>query len=171
MKLHGLAHRKWDLAFGIYVRADLQLEVPLKYCRMQGATDMKFCGEVLQQRYLTETLDELNFILDGCESWRDKSGCINQWLSEYWLHNWINDLNEQAGLAPSYEDVFEKYKELRTQRGLSNDKYTSQDTRRKWVHRYMQRWSALRTSIVTHEAENHTDIVRKAPCSHTPKLV
>ena len=32
-------------------------------------------------------------------------------------------------------------------------------------------WSAMRSSIVTHEAENHTDIVRKVPCSNKPKLV
>ena len=59
---HILTQRAWDIAFGIYVTAELNMEPALLYCSMCGAVDKAYTKEVLQRRYLAEDLEELQLI-------------------------------------------------------------------------------------------------------------
>ena len=59
---HFLTQRAWDIAFGIYVTAELNMELALVYCSMCGAVDIAYSKDVLQRRYLAEDLEELHWI-------------------------------------------------------------------------------------------------------------
>ena len=56
---HILTQRAWDIAFGIYVTAELNMEPALLYCSMCGAVDKAYTKDVLQRRYLAEDDEEL----------------------------------------------------------------------------------------------------------------
>ena len=93
--------------------------------------------------------------------WRKIRSMVNQWLVEFYLNEWINKINHTAGVAPSFDSVFEKYRCLRQETNMPEDRYDRYDSRKKWVQRYMQKWSASRKSIVTHEANSTAEVVKK----------
>ena len=53
---------KIDMAFGIYVMAELNITVPLVYCRMVGARNMPRYNGILEARYLRERVEDMNEI-------------------------------------------------------------------------------------------------------------
>ena len=67
---HFLTQRAWDIAFGIYVTAELNMEPALLYCSMCGAVDKAYTKDVLQRRYLAEDLEELQLIAQPRYNWK-----------------------------------------------------------------------------------------------------
>ena len=51
---------KIDMAFGIYVLAELNITVALVYCRMVGARNMQKYHGILEARYLLERVEDIN---------------------------------------------------------------------------------------------------------------
>ena len=123
MSLHGLSRLSWDIAFGVYVQANAQATPALAYCRLRGADNMPFCKEVLERRFLAEDLETINSIVDAKGDWSTKNKGIQQHLVEYQVHEWISQINLTNGVAPSYEDVFDKYKEVRQKVGMDPPNY------------------------------------------------
>ena len=161
MTLHGMSLRSWDTAFAIYVTAGVLIDVAVLYCLMQGADNAELCREVLELRYLSEPLDTLNAILDGTGPWQRVKGCVDDWLVEHRLHEWIRVMNEIVGVAPSYESVFCHYKTLCTHRSDLDSIYLKPESRRKWVQRFMAKWQSSRGCIHSHEAESQQAVAGK----------
>ena len=163
MAVHILTDRQWHIAFGIYVLSDLNLKDAVTYCCMQGLVDKHYCKEVLEQRYLSESVDEINSILDEAHNWKDLRSDINKWLAEKTLYEWVQNINETTAVAPSYELVYEQFNRIRTDYKLNCDGGSAYGCRKKWVHRWMARWKATRAAMVSHEGNSSTEIVQKAP--------
>ena len=87
--LHGLTMKKWDIAFSIYVSCDLNMKVALDYCLMNGADNAGTCQEVLECRYLAESVSTINDIQDAGHDWRGTRATMQAWLVEYSLNKWI----------------------------------------------------------------------------------
>jgi hypothetical protein len=170
-----LSELKLDIAFGIYVMSNLKMDVALLYCRMNGADDLAMHRRHLENRYLAEDVEEIVNVEGALGKWRKIRSTVNQWLVEYNLNEWINKINHTAGVAPSFDSVFEKYRCLRQETNMPEDRYDRYDCRKKWVQRYMQKWSASRKSIVTHEANSTAEVVKKVRTrknhkkKHTPE--
>ena len=152
---------KLDMAFGIYVLAELNITAALVYCRMVGARDMQKCHGILEARYLLERVEDINEIHLSTGRWKNLRPHIDQWLVEYSLNLWIEKMNVNIGLAPAYDSVFEKYRALREEKNMDDIKYDRGDLRKTWVKRYMQKWASTRTTITTHEADSGVDVVTK----------
>ena len=161
MAVHLLHERQWHIAFGIYVLSDLNLNDAVTYCCMQGLVDRRYCKEVLEQRYLLETVEEINSILDEEHDWRDLRPDINKWLAERALYEWVQIVNQRAGVAPSYETLFEEYSRIRADYKLSCDGCTAHASKKKWVSRWMARWKLTRNTLVSHEGNSAQAIVQK----------
>ena len=84
---------------------------------------MPFCKEVLERRFLAEDLETINSIVDAKGDWSTKNKGIQQHLVEYQVNEWISQINLTNGVAPSYEDVFDKYKEVREKVGMDPPNY------------------------------------------------
>ena len=123
---------------------------------------MPFCKEVLERRFLAEDLETINSIVDAKGDWSTKNKEIQQHLVEYQVHEWISQINLTNGVAPSYEDVFDKYKEVREKVGMDPPNYEEYRNRKKWVQRFMQKWKSTRGTLQIHEAENETEVKTKA---------
>ena len=162
MNWDSLTVRKWNVAFAIYVIAGLIIDAALAYCSKHGADDLHFCREVLQLRYLAESVDNINAILEGGGVWLHIKACANEWIAEYKLDQWLTSVNESIGVAPSFESVFAKYTSLSANHADQDSSHSSLDRRRKWVQRFMAKWQASRGSIHSHEAESVSEVVRKA---------
>ena len=121
MAVHLLHQRPWRTAFGIYVLSDLNLNDAMTYCCMQGPVDQLYCKKVLEQRYLLETVEEINSILDEEHDWRGLRSDINKWLAEHTVYEWVQDRNERAAVVPSYETVYEEFTRIRADYRLSGD--------------------------------------------------
>ena len=67
---HFLTERAWDIACGIYVTAELNMELALVYCSMCGAVDIAYSKDVLERRYLAEDLEELHLIAQPWYNWK-----------------------------------------------------------------------------------------------------
>ena len=161
MAATGLTTGTWDVAFGIYVMGGLDVEVTLKYCLHHGAKNLLYCQEVIEQRYLLENVTNISAILDGQGHWETLQTFIRQWLLESSLNKWIANMNLKAGVAPSYEAVFDKYRALRAENKMAPTSYGSYASRKTWVQRFMSKWHATRGIVVTHEAEDSRAVVRK----------
>ena len=122
---HFLTQRAWDIAFGIYVTAELKMELALVYCSMCGAVDMAYSKDVLERRYLAEDLEELHLIAQPLYNWKSLRDPITTWLVQYSVHQWIARINETTGAAPSFDSVFEEYARLRLERGYLCVRYES----------------------------------------------
>lgn len=107
---------KIDMAFGIYVLAELDITVALVYCRMVGATSMQRYTAILEARYLLERVEDINEIHLAMGRWKDLRPHIDKWLVEYSLNMWIENMNVNIGIAPAYDSVFEKYRALREEK-------------------------------------------------------
>ena len=162
MSGHGLSQYCWDIAFGIYVQANTRAVPALAYCSKNGATNLTVCREVLERRFLAESVEYINSIVDMKGIWLQHGALIQTFLVEYRLHEWIDAMNTDTGVAPSYQDVFDKYRELREDMKMPPVNYAAYRDRRKWVSRFMTKWSATRRALVTHEAENAEIVTRKA---------
>ena len=160
---HILTQRAWDIAFGIYVTAELNMEPALLYCSMCGAVDKAYTKDVLQRRYLAEDVEELQLMAQPRCNWKNLRYQITTWLVQYSVHQWIARMNDNTGVAPSFDSAFEEYARLRLQRGYPCVGYESYPARKTWVQRFMVRWSSSRASIVTHEASSSEEIVQKVP--------
>ena len=163
MKLNGLTVQKWDVAFGIYVATGLLMDVALAYCSMQGAGNASVAREVLELRYLAESVTVLTDVQQGFGHWKLIKDKVDHWLTEFRLHEWVSDLNARLGVAPAYETVFAHYRSLCQHAGHKEVQYESADSRRKWAQRYMTRWQSVRSGITTHEADSAQAVVDKAP--------
>ena len=161
MALQGLTVQKWDIAFAIYVTAGVMIDVALLYCTMQGMENLTFCREVLELRYLAEPVQCINSILAGTDHWRHLKCYVDEWLIEHRLMQWITTMNEDSGIAPSFECVFSHYATLCTNPSKLQFRYQNAVDRRKWVKRFMHKWESFRGSIPSHEAENRDDVVTK----------
>ena len=161
MTLHGMSLRSWDTGFAIYVTAGVLIDVAVLYCLMQGADNTELCREVLELRYLSEPLDTLNAILDGAGPWQHVKGCVDDWLVEHRLNEWIGVMNEVVGVAPSYESVFSHYRTLCTHRSDLDSIYLKPESRRKRVQRFMAKWESSRGRIHSHEAESQQAVATK----------
>ena len=160
---HFLTQRAWDIAFGMHVTAELNMEPALLYCSMCGAVDKAYTKDVLQRRYLAEDLEELQLMAQPRCNWKNLRYPITIWLVQYSVHQWIARMNDNTGVAPSFDSVFEEYARLRLERGYPCVGYESYPARKTWVQRFMVRWSSSRASIVTHEASSSEEIVQKVP--------
>lgn len=157
--LHGLTMKKWDIAFSIYVSLDLNLKVALNYCLMNGADNAGTCKEVLECRYLAESVSTLNDIQDAGHDWRGTRARMQEWLVEYSLNKWIQRMNDKAGVAPAHASVWDKYAALRAKRHLPPQGCNSDRSRFQWVSRFMSRWSCVRRSLITHETSCSSEVV------------
>ena len=92
------------------------VDVALLYCRMNGAEDLAVYRQLLEERYLTEDVEEIGKVQDAVSKWRKLRKPINQWLVEYFLNKRIEGVNNTAGVAPSFNSVFEKYRSLRQEK-------------------------------------------------------
>ena len=156
-----LSKLKWDIAFGIYVSGGLLGDAALVYCGMNGADDLVACRSLIEERYLSEDVEEIRKVLDAVGKWQRLRKPINQWLVEYALNEWIEKINKTAGVAPSFDSVFEKYRSLRAEKDTPEERYEHYDCRKKWVQRFMDKWSSTRKSIITHEADSSAEITNK----------
>ena len=161
MIVNGLSIRNWDIAFAIYVTTGLLMDVALVYCSMAGSKNNAFCKEVLEMRYLAESVDCINAILDGCGHWLLIKPIVLDWVNEHKLSQWITMMNASVGVAPSYQCVFERYVSLSMHRDNLKSLYRTPDVRRKWVQRFMKRWKSSRGNVCCHEAENVNAVVTK----------
>ena len=168
MSGHGLSRKAWDIAFGIYVQAKAQAKPALYFCLRQGASSLELCREVIERRFLAEDVEVINSIVDMKGIWLQLGTQIQKFLVEYRLNEWIDSMNVNTGLAPSYEDVFDKYKELRQEMNMTLVNYAAYKDRKKWVARFMKKWNASRRALCTHEAENEQAVNTKATM-RTPK--
>ena len=163
MGLNGLTVLQWDTAFGIYVTSGLNSDMARVYCSMKGVTVVDACKNVFELRYLAEKVEDISELLSGTGRWSALKQRIDLWMVEYNVNAWIVRLNEIAGVAPGYGEVFEKYKKLCSDLGQRCDGYDCPDTQRKWVQRFLSKWSASRGVVRTHESEGAMSAVRKAP--------
>ena len=170
MATAAMHHREWDMAFGIYVCSGLDMDAALKFCSMTGVTNDSYCQEVIEQRYLLENIQQINQIHEGGPAWEILTPRIKTWLVEYSLHNWIQELNRTAGVAPSYETVFAENLRLRFSHDLCTAAYVSYDNRKIWVRRFMSKWKSKRLLIDAHEAESAAEVVRKARAQPEPNF-
>ena len=157
-----------DRAFGIYVMAELNITVPLVYCRMVGARNMPRYNGILEARYLRERVEDINEIHLALGRWKDLRPHIDQWLVEYSSNMWIETMKVSIGIAPAYDSVFEKCRALRQEKKLDDIKYDRGDLRKAWVKRFMRKWSSSRTTIATHEADSGADVVTKVARKRRP---
>ena len=82
-----------------------------------GAVDKAYTKDVLQRRYLAEDVEELQLMAQpGC-NWKNLRYPITTWLVQYSVHQWIARMNDNTGVAPPFDSVFEEYARLRLQRG------------------------------------------------------
>ena len=65
-----LAELKWGVAFGIYVISGLTVDAALLYCRMNGAWDLAVHGQLFEERYLAEDVEEIREVQDAVGKWR-----------------------------------------------------------------------------------------------------
>ena len=112
MILHGLSVRSWDIAFAIYVTSGALIDVASVYCSMHGADNMEMCREILEVRYLTESMECVNALLDGTDHWQHLTYVVDNWLAEFQLNECIGRMNELVGLALCCESIFSQYKTL-----------------------------------------------------------
>ena len=159
---------KIDMAFGMYVMAELNITVPLVYCRMVGARNMPRYNGILEARYLRERVEDMNEIHLALGRWKDLRPHIDQWLVEYSSNMWIDTMKVSIGIAPAYDSVFEKCRALRQEKKLDDIKYDRGDLRKTWVKRFMRKWSSSRTTIATHEADSGADVVTKVARKRRP---
>ena len=71
------------------------------------------CRNLIEERYWSEDVEEIGNVLDAVGKWQKLRKPINQRLVEYALNEWIASINKTAGVAPSFDSVFEKYRSLR----------------------------------------------------------
>ena len=161
MILHGLSVRSWDIAFAIYVTSGALIDVALVYCSMHGADNLEICWEILEVRYLSETIECVNAVLDGTDQWQHLKYFVDNWLAEFHLNEWIGRMNELVGVAPCYESVFSQYKTLCFHRSDLDTAYSKSDSRRKWVQRFMEKWDSVRGCVNSHEMDNAATVVTK----------
>ena len=161
MALHYLHERQWHIAFGIYVLSDLNLNDALTYSCMQGPVDREYCKEVLQQRYLVESVEEINSVLEETHDWRGLRSDINKWLAERALYEWVQDINETAAVAPSYETVYNEFTRIAAEYKLCGFDCTDYNSKRQWVRRWMARWKLHRSAVTSHIGLHAQDIVQK----------
>ena len=57
--------------------------------------------------------------------------------------------------------IRDRYRALRAENKMAPTSSGSYASRKTWVQRFMGKWSATRGIMVTHEAENSRDVVRK----------
>jgi len=55
---------------------------------------------------------EQSHVPDAVGKWQKLCKPLNQWLVEYSLNKWIEGVNNTAGVAPSFESVFERHRSL-----------------------------------------------------------
>ena len=161
MALHGLSLHRWDVAFAIYVTTGVKIDLALLYCSMQGADNVTLCREILELRYLAESVDCLNAVVEGKDCWFHVKSDVEAWLAEYSLNEWIGEMNQKLGVAPSCECVFDHYKSLCTHRCDFDSVYVTPESRRKWVNRFMHRWQSFRGCIHSHEADGVAAVLDK----------
>jgi hypothetical protein len=125
-----LSELKWDVAFGIYVIGGLTVDVALLYCRMNGASDLAVYRQLLEERYLAEDVEEIRKVQDAVGKWEKLRKPINQWLVEYSLNKWIEGVNKTAGVATSFESVFERYRSLRAEKNMPEQRSDRYDCRK-----------------------------------------
>ena len=162
----GLNRTKWDNTFGIYVASGLNLLPTVAYCLMNGADDASRCEKLLELRYLAEPAESINHIVDSEGVWKKRADTIHRWLAEFQLHHWIQHLNKDTGITPSYDAAFDKFCNLSSNTLMEPQQYTRREARGVWSRRFMQKWKIHRGTMTTHEAENLAevvDIVRNTP--------
>ena len=170
--LHGLSMKKWDIAFSIYVSVDLKMKPALDYCLMNGADNAGTCKEVLERRYLAESISTIHDIQDANHDWQGTRATRQEWLVEYSLHKWIETMNTKAGVAPSYASVWDKCAALRAQKDLPRKGYISGKAQQKWVQRFMTKWACTRRSLVTHEIGCSSEVVSQVfTCENEVTLI
>ena len=128
---------------------------------MNGAEDLAVYRKLMDERYLAEDVEEIRKVHDAVGKWQKLRKPINQWLVEYSLNKWIEGVSNTAGVAPSFDSVFERYRSLRAETDIPEERYDRYDCRKKWVQRYMKTWSPTRNSMITHEADCSAEVVRK----------
>ena len=168
MSGHGLSQKSWHIAFGIYVQANAKAKPILAYCSKQGATNLALCQAVLKRRSLAESVEWINSFADMKGLWLQPGAQIQKHLVECRLYDWIDSMNVDTGVAPSYQDVFDKYKELRQDMKIPPVNYAVYRDRKKWVSRCMPKWDATRRALCTHETEN-AGVVNTKAIRGTPK--
>ena len=79
------------------------------------------------------------------------------------MYEWVQNINETAAVAPSYDMVYEEFSRIRANYKLSCDGGAAYGSRKKWVSRWMARWKLTRAALVSHEGSSSLEIVQKVP--------
>ena len=161
-KTDGPTRREWDIAFGLYVFTEARPDASLSWLCVNGYTDMQFLRNQLEIRYLSEEVDSLVEIQDPLMNWRQLYRTIVIQLTEYQLMVWVQTQNTTTGVAPSYSKVFAMYCQMRLDLGCPEEKYEAYHSQKKWVQRWMVKWSAARSQLQTHVAASADEVANKA---------
>ena len=157
----GLSLQRWDVAFAIYVLTNGKSDIAVAYLAHEGLTKDINSREILERRYLEETVEKINAVHSDQEYWIKVRFNAQEWTASYNLHAWVESMNAQLGVAPSYETVFEQYQRYCHHRSDLKFLYRTPENRRKWVRRFMEKWGAARRSIRTQEAEDNRSLRNK----------
>ena len=67
--LLGLSVQQWDVAFAIYVITNGKSDIAVAYCAHEGLDKDSNSREILELRYLEETVDTINAVHSDQEYW------------------------------------------------------------------------------------------------------
>ena len=97
----GLTIWQWDTAFLIFILRDCSVPVATRYIEQAGGSCSRVLTSALEDRFLHADPTSLAAYSAGHGDLAAAPAAATQWLVEYDLFAWVDEMNRAAGLAPT----------------------------------------------------------------------
>ena len=130
---------QWDIAFAIYVLHDCNSVACGTYLKQQGSGHIDILTLALEHRFLQTNMQILTELNTGSGAYARCHNLAQKFLVEFNLSVWLQDTCAEIGMAPSSDDVYQKYALLLKEAGLQVHHQEGSDSWRKWVSRWRKK--------------------------------
>lgn len=156
-------HRCSELAFGVFLISGGDRDVHRRFCEKHNL-DTDTSHEKLNQIILELPEKELD---ESFMHWSHGAAKLareaRQFVEDSSLFSWIESLNLEVGVAPTYNSIMAQRMELaRTSGMMGTPKYKSTANEKQWTRRFVKRQALYRGSITQQPNASRTALLEQA---------
>ena len=156
--------RRLDTAITIMVLQNGQIDAALRYCEQLGL-DVPESRKRLEQHLLEGNMEDMVARLHPrTHLEKQMLARAERFWAQYQLATWVEARNEGEGVAPAYEHVFARMKDLQPAKAAaaSSGEHVRHRSKIQWVRRFRHRWKGQHASIKSQRGHTEEELRKQA---------